>query len=507
MLRSPSSIGKPGPLAPLLLSLREGDLLGERYRIESLVLARASAVHFEATDLTSGTRVSAHVLVSTPESRASAEESVARHSFLEGARRAKALQGAHVARVLDAGVTDDGHPWIVRERIASTTLTTHLREHGALDPAEAVDVTLAICDAIAEAHANDIIHGSLGPHAVHVAWSSSGLVDIKVTGAGTATAEKALSLGSAREVECILRAPEQLRHGPTFDERADVWAIGVLLYTMLAGRAPFAADTPSGASLSVILDDPPPLTEIADELADATLRALAKSPSSRPDTVLELAKTIVGFASNPELAHARIIAREDPGALPLSVDSDPTLVGALPDFTRELVPQEPRRAHQGSRASYEPLVELSPSIRQFVPSALEPPIASRRRAATRELPTVVTRRPEISAFPRRRALKFLGLATATASVVLVVLIGIKGTRISRASTPPPAQPVPVATVAPPPEVPEAPAVSTTSVTRPADAAPAAAPRHPRKRRKNTAAAAAPVDPARQMLAASADDRR
>src|SRR5690242_14220410 len=111
------------PLTPLL-SLSEGDLLGGRYRIESETLARPSSVQYEATDLTRGTRVSVQVLTALHGAE-DAELDSARASFLEGAAQAKALVGPHVARVLDMGLTVEGHAWIVRERIASPRLAAH----------------------------------------------------------------------------------------------------------------------------------------------------------------------------------------------------------------------------------------------------------------------------------------------------------------------------------------------------------------------------------------------
>ena len=81
-MMSSSVVGsQASPLTPRL-SLREGDLLASRYRIESLVRARAAGVHFEATDLTSGTRVSAHVLVAPGTFDSGEGDDSARVSFL-----------------------------------------------------------------------------------------------------------------------------------------------------------------------------------------------------------------------------------------------------------------------------------------------------------------------------------------------------------------------------------------------------------------------------------------
>jgi serine/threonine-protein kinase len=518
------------------LSLCEGDLLGGRYRIESLVQARPSKVHYEATDLTSGTRVAAHVLVSPPGSLGRPAEDSARASFIAGAHRAKALESAYVARVLDAGATLEGHPWLISERIASTTLATHLRQHGAIPTSEAVDVALAVCDAIAEAHEKGIVHGSLGPHAVHVAWSASGLVDIKVTGTGTAMAEAALALGSNREVECVLRAPEQLRDGPSLDPRSDVWAIGVLLHTMIAGAPPFTADAPSGASLSVILDDPPSLADVPDELAEIVERSLARDPRLRPRAVLDLAEAIVPFATDPDFWQDRIAARRRPGLELLPPESAPTIVVdnvayAALAFER----QQSAASIDGGRASTTDHGEIAPSVRDLVPepspesgpvlqaaTATPPPVALGQRASSgRDLPTRIVRRPDVQtgSFPRRRTIKVLGVLTAAASVALLVLIGTEGARLSRSqgapglapastSALPPSEPTtnlpPPVVVAPPAPVDSAPVASAAPAPRaPSSASPAS----PKRGRAAALASKSSAPRTSTSPAESADDLR
>jgi serine/threonine protein kinase len=369
------------------LGLSAGDRLGGLYRLESVLRDRAATVTFAATDLTRGTRVMAQVLASRPNVVAldpdkTLAADAARSWFLAGARRAKVLESPHVARVLDAGVTPDGHAWIAREHLATPTLAAHVRTSGPIPVADAVDVALAVCDAIAEAHARGLLHGSLGPHAVHVGWSASGLADVKVVGAGTAAAEKALGA----QDECILHAPEQLQERPSADPRSDVWAVGVLLYTMIAGRPPFKSDTPSGASLSVILDTPPPLSGAPRALAELIERAMSKSIEARPASILELAAALTVYATSPDFARDRISARR-PAAPP------------------------------------------APAARKSDPEPI-PPRPVRRR---REEPTVLVRtRTSSSALIRG-----CGALTAIAVAILIVLLFLPRTRSATASTMPP----------------------------------------------------------------------
>lgn len=411
---APSSlIGSMSPSAPRhpQLALAEGHLLGSRYRVESLVRSRSAGIQFVATDLTNGARVSTQVLVA-PRSNERGASSM-RSLFLSNARRATALASPHVARIFDAGVTPEGHPWIVREHFDGKTLDVHLREYGAMDTQEAVDVALAVCDAMAEAHAHDLLHLSLGPHVVHVMRSESGLMETKVVGIGTSAIETALTLGRSADVDGILRAPEQLRHGSEVDARADLWAIGALLHTMLAGTPPFSADAPSGASLSVILDDPPLLAGVPDELAEIVERLLAKAPEQRPESALEVAELLAVFASNPGVARTRIARRRRPLASTLIVERP-----AYEVLARE---QAVARARKPVRSSTEIPVDVTPTI----PA---PKIALPKASAIASLePTARI----VRAFPRRQALKILALVSAAACITLLVLIGTAAARLKQ----------------------------------------------------------------------------
>src|SRR4051812_31399096 len=110
MMHSDSS-PKPVLRARLVpgLSLRAGDVLNGRFRVESLAREGRSVTTFVATDTSKRARVEIDVLVATGEGI----EDV-RRAFLGGARAATVIEGPHVARVLDGGVTSDGRPWVAR---------------------------------------------------------------------------------------------------------------------------------------------------------------------------------------------------------------------------------------------------------------------------------------------------------------------------------------------------------------------------------------------------------
>ena len=365
-----------------------------------------------------------------------------------------------------------------------------------------------------------------------------------MTGAGTAAAEAALAFGSTGDVEAVLRAPEQLRLGTNVDSRADVWSIAVLLHTMLAGAPPFATDTPSGASLSVILDDPPSLAGVPDELADLVERALARDPEQRSQTVLELAESLVVFSSHPEIERDRIAKRRRPIApapplapppplpLPLPMEGDPTLV--IDKRAYDALAQERVAAKSqppAAPSSIDVLGEIAPSAREL---PIEPPSRPTvptlapivQATTTRDDPTRIVSKPERT-FPHRKMFKRLGVVAAAACVALLVVIGTEGARLSRnaatagentsavapavappvepSSPPPPiaatdlpSVPTETATASSPTALPEAPAPSNAKRLR-AAAAPNASPATPASKPSPSG----PTDDLRRFL----DDRR
>jgi eukaryotic-like serine/threonine-protein kinase len=195
---------------------------------------------------------------------------------------------AHVVSVLDSGV-DGGVPYLVMEFQSGKPLADIL-ERGALPPGRAVGIARQVLAGVAAAHASGVVHRDLKPDNIMLVKGVEGdfvkILDFglakMVQGTnGTQLTNTGFALGTPGYM-----APEQA-NGDHIDERADIYAVGVVLYHMVVGQRPFVADSPM-AVLRMHMDDPPkpprkaaPDANLSAELEAAILRALEKAPSKR----------------------------------------------------------------------------------------------------------------------------------------------------------------------------------------------------------------------------------
>ncbi len=212
--------------------------------------------------------------------------------FNREARVVAQLKHPHIVVVFDAGRTEDGLPYFVMELLEGTDLGEVLKSDGALPPPRALRYLLQICDGLTYAHDSNIVHRDIKPanllltpddQVKIVDFGIAKLIGARITGSG-------VSLGTP-----LYMAPEQLA-GQQVDWRADIFALGGVLYTLLAGQAPFEAPTLGRICNKIESEDPPPLKELgiavpADLEAVAT-RALEKDREQRYQSVAAMADDI-----------------------------------------------------------------------------------------------------------------------------------------------------------------------------------------------------------------------
>lgn len=224
-------------------------------------------------------------------------DAAARARFQREARSVAALNHPHICAVYDVGVHDDTD-YLVMELLDGETLASRLAR-GPLPVKDTLRYAGQIAAALGAAHRAGIVHRDLKPGNVMLTRAGAKLMDfgLAMRCGPEAPAAETLSTAMAMSVPGVIMgtwpymAPEQILGRPA-DARTDVFAFGVVLYEMLAGRRPFLGDR--ATCIAEILErDPPPLARVAPHLPDALCRVvekcLLKDPDHRWQTMHDLA--------------------------------------------------------------------------------------------------------------------------------------------------------------------------------------------------------------------------
>jgi tetratricopeptide (TPR) repeat protein len=223
----------------------------------------------------------------------------------------------NVVKVLDAGITSADRHYIALELLEGQSLT-ELLTSAPLPPSEVIDLGRQMCAGLCAAHGAGIVHRDMKPGNVFVC--GDGTVKLLDFGIARATAETTMMQltveGSVVGTPGYL-SPEQAKADRAVDERADVWAVGVLLYQALSGTSPFLRDSSVATILAVVLEEPTPLgTRVANlppGLADLVHRCMRKDPSERFQSATALLEALGGIdpaagASTPAVDRHRVAA-------------------------------------------------------------------------------------------------------------------------------------------------------------------------------------------------------
>lgn len=264
-----------------------GTTIGGKYRLLALLGEGAMGVVYRAEQLDSEGEVLREVALKMIQSGFSRDPSFARR-FLREVRVAAKLRSPHAVTVYDTGQTDDGLVYYAMEIIHGRTLRKVMEQESPFSLERVVQLVVQVCEALAEAHglAEPIVHRDLKPANIFVEerrgleWVNVGDFGIaKVLGEETSgLTHTGASPGTPRYM-----APEQWK-GERIDGRADLYALGVILYELLAGHPPFSAsEGPLSLMYQHVQNPPPPLSEtIPPGLRRVTEQLLAKSPQDRP---------------------------------------------------------------------------------------------------------------------------------------------------------------------------------------------------------------------------------
>jgi eukaryotic-like serine/threonine-protein kinase len=316
--------------------LREGDILAGKYRVERVLGVGGMGVVVAAHHLHLDERVAIKFLL--PEMLDHAE-SVGR--FAREARAAVKIKSEHVARVLDVGTLDTGAPYMVMEYLDGQDLGTWIKQRGPLPIDQAVEFLIQACVAIAEAHGLGIVHRDIKPSNLFCVRGADGRLVIKVLDFGISkmTSFNALGPSIATRTSAIMgsplyMSPEQMKSAKDADARADIWALGIVLYELLTGRVPFVGETVAEIIVKIATEAPEPLRtfrpHIAEGLETAFRRCTAKDRERRYRNVGELAVALLPYAppSSRGAVEKTAAIVQSAGLSPRAVSEPPSALAA-----------------------------------------------------------------------------------------------------------------------------------------------------------------------------------
>ena len=252
--------------------------MGEVYLARDTTLSRKVAIKFLSQNSVAGEQ--------------------ARKRLVREAKAAAALDHPHICAVYEVGEEAD-HSFIVMQYVEGETLASRIQRQP-LEVRDALDIAVQMADALAEAHSRRIIHRDIKPQ--NVMLTASGQVKVLDFGLARVLREGSL-IDSIGETESLLTmpgsvigtvpymSPEQVR-GEALDARSDIFSFGAMLYEMLSGRNPFAAESVGATMSSILTKEPAPLaryaSDVPDELQRIVRKALSKDKEGRYQGIKDL---------------------------------------------------------------------------------------------------------------------------------------------------------------------------------------------------------------------------
>lgn len=284
-------------------SLKPGDTLSGKYKVERLLGEGGMGEVFVAEDTDLGRRVALKVLRGLGAAgQAAAEERLRRE-----ARVLAAIGHPNIVQIYDIGRTTTGAPFLVMELLEGETLFARSQHEGQMPVKQAVTIVAEVLSALQVVHAKGMVHRDMKPENVFLAKDATGRETTKLLDLGIAKARApeantpALTETGAIVGTPYYMAPEQAFGVPDIDGRADLYAVGGILYTLLAGRTPFRSSNVIALLRMIVDTDPEPVEkhrpDVPPELAAVIRRAMERDRDKRYPDATAFLEALAPFAT------------------------------------------------------------------------------------------------------------------------------------------------------------------------------------------------------------------
>ncbi len=269
--------------------------LGGRYRVERELGRGGMATVYLAEDLKHGRRVAVKVL------RWELSAAVGESRFLREINIAAQLNHPSILPLHDSGESN-GVLYYVMPYVDGGSLRERLSAGGQLPIGDALRILHVVADALAYSHARDLVHRDIKPENIlfqadHPVVSDFGIARALRAAGGTNLTDVGLAIGTPAYI-----SPEQAVGDSAVDHRADVYALGVLAYELLAGQPPFVRGSAQQTIAAHVTEAPRPISEhrpsTPDQVASVVMRCLQKDPDLRPQSaseVMQVLETVSGL--------------------------------------------------------------------------------------------------------------------------------------------------------------------------------------------------------------------
>jgi serine/threonine protein kinase len=289
-----------------------GTVLADRYRVLRLLGEGGMGAVYEAEHTVIGRRVAVKVLHAQ-----FASESKVVKRFVNEARAAAMIGHPNILDCTDLGQAEDGSPFLVLELLTGRDLDEEIEVGGPMQVGRLVDIMLQAASALSAAHKKGIVHRDMKPDNIYLVEHGPRDPHVKVLDFGISKFASHMATSPGTAVGAAMgtpyyMAPEQLRDASAVDARADVYAMGVIMYQALTGRVPYMADSLAGLALQITTGDAPPLNmlrgNLPEGLEEVIATAMERNLDERYASMDEFAEALRPYQSVTE---AEISVRSD----------------------------------------------------------------------------------------------------------------------------------------------------------------------------------------------------